>query len=82
MPVYAAGEVVLAGADSQALADALFSKNLTDAIVMTDEHSLFAILEEIIQDNDLVLTMGAGSIGRFAQEAFEQFNQSASHYVN
>jgi len=80
MPVYAAGEEPLHDADSAALARALRNKGLVEPIVLTAEQSLFAALENIMLADDLVLTMGAGSIGRLAQAAFDQFTQGVRHH--
>ena len=82
MPVYAAGEEPLHDADSAALARALRNKGLVEPIILTAEQSLFAALENIMLADDLVLTMGAGSIGRLAQAAFDQFTQGVSHHVS
>jgi len=82
MPVYAAGEEPLHDADSAALARALRNKGLVEPIMLTAEQSLFAALENIMLADDLVLTMGAGSIGRLAQAAFDQFTQGVSHHVS
>ena len=81
MPVYSAGEEPLKGADSTALALALRNKGLLEPIVLAEQQSLFAVLEQLVAADDLVLTMGAGSIGRLAHDAFEQFNQQVSRHV-
>ncbi|MCV6639396.1 UDP-N-acetylmuramate--L-alanine ligase [Candidatus Albibeggiatoa sp. nov. NOAA] len=61
LDVYAAGEARIEGADGQALAQAIADKTQTIFIEQHDQ-----LLEQLLpqlQDNDIVLTLGAGNIG-------------------
>lgn len=69
--VYAAGEEVIAGADGRALCAAIRARGKVNPIFIDDVEKLGADLQSILQDGDLVLTMGAGSIGRVASQLKE-----------
>jgi len=66
--VYAAGEEAIAGADGRALCAAIRARGKVNPIFIEDIESLADDLRAILQDGDLVLTMGAGSIGRVASQ--------------
>jgi len=66
--VYAAGEEVIAGADGRALCAAIRARGRVNPIFVEDVEELNADLQSVLQDGDLVLTMGAGSIGRIASQ--------------
>ncbi|RKZ61561.1 MAG: UDP-N-acetylmuramate--L-alanine ligase [Gammaproteobacteria bacterium] len=62
--VFAAGEDVIAGADGRALCAAIRARGKVNPIFIEDVENLDNDLRTIVRDGDLVLTMGAGSIGR------------------
>jgi len=64
--VYAAGEEVIAGADGRALCAAIRARGKVNPVFIEDVENLATDLGNIVQDGDLVLTVGAGSIGRIA----------------
>jgi len=64
--VFAAGEELIAGADGRALCAAIRARGKVNPIFIEDVEQLGEDLQSILQDGDLVLTMGAGSIGRVA----------------
>ena len=64
--VFAAGEELIAGADGRALCAAIRARGKANPIFIEDVEQLGENLQSILQDGDLVLTMGAGSIGRIA----------------
>jgi len=66
--VYAAGEEPIAGADGRALCAAIRARGKVNPIFIEDIEKLGDDLSAILQDGDLVLTMGAGSIGRVASQ--------------
>jgi UDP-N-acetylmuramate--alanine ligase len=66
--VYAAGEEAIAGADGRALCAAIRARGKVNPIFIEDIERLADDLRAILQDGDLVLTMGAGSIGRVASQ--------------
>jgi UDP-N-acetylmuramate--alanine ligase len=65
--VYAAGEEPIAGADSKALARAIRTRGAVEPILADDVEQLARVLEDVVHDGDVVLTLGAGSIGAVAQ---------------
>ncbi|MFV2003558.1 MAG: UDP-N-acetylmuramate--L-alanine ligase [Gammaproteobacteria bacterium] len=72
--VYAAGEEPIAGADGRALCAAIRARGKVSPIFIDDVEQLGSDLQSILQDGDLVLTMGAGSIGRIASQLKDSLN--------
>lgn len=64
--VYAAGEQPLAGADGKALARAVRARGAVEPVFLEQLDELTTTLENIIRADDVVLTLGAGSIGAIA----------------
>jgi UDP-N-acetylmuramate--alanine ligase len=65
--VFAAGEQPIAGADGRALARAVRSRGRVEPIFIEDLDALPEALRSVLQPDDVVLTLGAGSIGAMAQ---------------
>jgi UDP-N-acetylmuramate--alanine ligase len=68
LDVYAAGEDPIAGADGRAIARAVRSRGALEPVFVETLDELQPVLESIIADGDLLLTMGAGDIGAYATE--------------
>jgi len=66
--VYAAGEEPIAGADGRAICRAVRGRGRLEPVFVEDVRELAAALAGVIADRDVVLTMGAGSIGAVAHE--------------
>ncbi|NOQ90075.1 MAG: UDP-N-acetylmuramate--L-alanine ligase [Gammaproteobacteria bacterium] len=66
--VFAAGEEPVPGADGRALCAAIRARGKVNPIFVEDVEKLGVDLCSILHDGDLVLTMGAGSIGRIASQ--------------
>jgi len=66
--VFAAGETPIAGADGRALSRAIRARGQVDPIFLEDIGELSDVLYRVVQDGDIVLTMGAGNIGQVAAE--------------
>ena len=66
--VYAAGEKPISGADGRSLSRAVRMRGKIDPIFIEDINELSAILPPILLDGDVVLTLGAGSIGQVAAD--------------
>jgi len=76
LPVYAAGEEARPGVGSQLIADALAEKGTTvDLIAGAD--ALPAWLDERVGSGDLLLTLGAGDIGRRVAEICRHLDERA-----
>ncbi|MFI4918430.1 MAG: UDP-N-acetylmuramate--L-alanine ligase [Legionellales bacterium] len=62
--IYAAGEAVIAGVSSEALAQDIRGRDRR--VTMVNEQSLKSRLDEFVQDGDVILMQGAGNIGQMA----------------
>jgi UDP-N-acetylmuramate--alanine ligase len=66
--VYSAGEQPIAIADGRALCAAIRARGKVNPVFVEEVENLGKELKSLLQDGDLVLTMGAGSIGRVASQ--------------
>ncbi len=66
LDVYAAGEEPIAGADGRAVARAVRSRGAVEPVFVESLDDVKATLDDLLEDGDLVLTMGAGDIGAYA----------------
>jgi UDP-N-acetylmuramate--alanine ligase len=66
LDVYAAGEDAIAGADGRAIARAIRSRGAVEPVFVESLDELLPVLEGLVAEGDLVLTMGAGDIGAYA----------------
>jgi UDP-N-acetylmuramate--alanine ligase len=66
LPVYPAGEEPINGADSKSLARAIRARGRAEPVLVDDLESLPELLANILAADDVVLTLGAGSIGALA----------------
>ncbi len=67
LEVYSAGEKPIAGADSRSLCRTIRSRGKVDPIFVSDSSTLPSVLANVLQDGDLVLTQGAGDVGKVAK---------------
>ena len=67
LEVYAAGEEPVTGADSRTLCRAIRARGLVDPVFVSDHADLVQTLLGVLQDGDILLTLGAGDIGGIAQ---------------
>ncbi|MEO0614984.1 MAG: UDP-N-acetylmuramate--L-alanine ligase [Pseudomonadota bacterium] len=67
LDVYAAGEAPIAGADGRALARAVRQRGAVEPVFIEDTVALPETLARVLEDHDLVLTMGAGDVGAIAK---------------
>ncbi|HDL4442258.1 TPA: UDP-N-acetylmuramate--L-alanine ligase [Mannheimia haemolytica] len=73
LDVYAAGEAPIVGADSKALARSIRNLGKVDPILVSDTDQLGEVLDQIIQDGDLILAQGAGSVSRISRGLAESW---------
>ena len=66
LDVYAAGEEPIAGADGRTMARAVRTRGAVDPVFVENLGDLAGVLDDVLEDGDLVLTMGAGDIGAYA----------------
>jgi UDP-N-acetylmuramate--alanine ligase len=61
--VYAAGETPISGADGRALSRGIRARGHVDPVFVEDLETLPVVLQDLLQDGDVLLTLGAGNIG-------------------
>ena len=73
--VYAAGEAPIAGADGRALTDALRAAGRVAPLFVADVAALPSAIEQVLCDGDVLITLGAGSIGNVPQQLVKKLVQ-------
>ncbi|PXF31777.1 UDP-N-acetylmuramate--alanine ligase [Pokkaliibacter plantistimulans] len=68
MEVYSAGEEPIQGADSRSLCRSIRQRGQVEPVYAENAAEAMAILPNLIQNGDLVLTQGAGDISGLAQQ--------------
>lgn len=76
LEVYSAGEKPITGADGRSLARAIRVRGQTDSVFVENVSDLFEVINSIVKPHDLVLTLGAGSIGQAALELPQHLAES------
>ena len=66
LDVYAAGEAPIAGADGRAITRAIRTRGAVEPVFVETLDEVQPVLEGLLEDGDLLLTMGAGDIGAYA----------------
>ena len=75
MPVYEAGETPIDGFDSAALVEGLRAHGHRHVILVPQDDDLPKLLANELQENDVVVCMGAGSISAIAYDLPEQLEE-------
>ena len=68
LEVYAAGEKKIAGADSRSLSRSIRLRGKVDPILVQDEKTILELLDGLVEEGDIVITQGAGSVGALAKQ--------------
>lgn len=68
LEVFSAGETVIAGADGRSLARAIRARGQVEPVFVENIEDLATTLKGVLQDSDILLTLGAGSIGAAAHK--------------
>jgi len=68
LEVYPAGEDPIPGADSRSLSRSIRQRGQTEPIFVESPDEVASVLAGVLRDGDVVITQGAGNIGRLAQE--------------
>jgi len=71
--VYAAGEAVIANADGRALTRAIRARGRVEPVFVDTVDAMPSVLDGMLQDDDVLLVMGAGSIGALAGRLAERW---------
>jgi UDP-N-acetylmuramate--alanine ligase len=66
LEVYPAGEEPVAGADSRSLARSIRQRGLLDPVYAREAGDVPALLADLVEDGDIVVTQGAGDIAGLA----------------
>lgn len=73
--VYSAGEEKITGADGRALTRAIRNRGQVDPIFVADIDNVPTQLETVLRDGDVLLTLGAGSVGALANKLPQHYNR-------
>jgi UDP-N-acetylmuramate--alanine ligase len=71
--VYAAGEDTIHGADSRCLCRSIRNLGQKDPLLIQQTDELLEVLEQHLQHDDILLTLGAGNIGTLAANIADKF---------
>jgi UDP-N-acetylmuramate--alanine ligase len=71
--VYAAGEAPIPGADGRALARAIRLRGAVEPVFMNQPAEIAELLPGLVKDGDILLTLGAGSIGAVPGQLLTRF---------
>ncbi|MCK7593958.1 UDP-N-acetylmuramate--L-alanine ligase [Pseudomarimonas salicorniae] len=66
--VYPAGEAPIVGADGKSLARAIRSRGRIEPVLVANPRELASVLPDVLRDGDILILLGAGDIGRAAQQ--------------
>lgn len=72
LAVYSAGEEEIPGADSRALCRSIRQRGLVDPIYIPGIDEVGDVLKDIAQGGDIVITQGAGSVGKLVKSLAER----------
>lgn len=76
--VYAAGEKPIAGADGRSLTRGIRARGQIEPVFLSDVAELPEVLAGIVEPGDVILTLGAGSVGAVALELPKSLEQILS----
>jgi UDP-N-acetylmuramate--alanine ligase len=79
LDVYAAGEVEIPGADSKALARSMRSRGPVEPSYAGSIEEVPQILTDLLNDQDVVITQGAGNITSLAHSLTQMKSEGLSH---
>jgi UDP-N-acetylmuramate--alanine ligase len=75
--VYAAGEQPVSGADARSLCAAIRQRGKVNPIFVEEIDEVDRELASLLKDGDVLLTLGAGSIGRVASGLPQKLREAA-----
>lgn len=77
LDIYAANEEPIAGADGRSLCRSIRARGKADPIFIENSAILAEVLMAIVEDNDVVLTQGAGDVGKLSQQLVGRLQDGA-----
>jgi UDP-N-acetylmuramate--alanine ligase len=72
LEVYSAGETKIPGADSRSLCRSIRLRGKVDPVYVQKIEDVQGILCDLLEDGDIVLTQGAGSVGTLAKQLADE----------
>ena len=75
--VYPAGEEPISSANGGALCQAIRMRGTSNPIFVPSVEEIVETVTPLLEDGDVILTMGAGSIGKASQNLFESLHSGA-----
>ncbi len=73
LEIYSAGEPPVAGADGRSLCRAIRQRGQVDPIFVEQHEGVPKLLENLVEDNDLLLVLGAGNVGAVSANLLQQY---------
>lgn len=73
LDIYSAGEESIIGADGRSLCRAIRQRGQVDPIFVEQREELSTLLENLIEENDLLLVLGAGDVGSISASLVQQY---------
>lgn len=73
LEIYSAGEKPIAGADGRSLCRAIRQRGQVDPIFIEKREEIPQLLENFIEENDLLLVLGAGDVGLVSASLLQQY---------
>jgi len=77
LEVYPAGEAPIAGADGRSLSRAIRARGQVEPVFVERLEELAPVLRGVLREGDILLTLGAGSIGAEAGRLREALEEKA-----
>ncbi|MFT5319874.1 MAG: UDP-N-acetylmuramate--alanine ligase [Pseudohongiellaceae bacterium] len=68
LDVYSAGEAPIRGADSRSLCRSIRQRGQIDPVFVKDQSEIRSVLKDLLINDDILITQGAGSIGILSKE--------------
>jgi len=73
LDIYSAGESPVAGADGRSLCRAIRQRGQVDPIFVEQHEEIPQLLENLVEENDLLLVLGAGNVGAVSASLLQQY---------
>lgn len=73
LEIYSAGEKPVAGADGRSLCRAIRQRGQVDPIFIEKREEIPQLLENFVEENDLLLVLGAGDVGLVSAGLLQQY---------
>jgi len=75
LEIYSAGEKPVAGADGRSLCRAIRQRGQVDPIFVEKREKIPQLLENFVEENDLLLVLGAGDVGAISASLLQQYGK-------